>query len=116
MLELYHALISTCSQKIRLLLAEKQLDWASRPITLSEGEQLSPEYLINPNGVVPTLVDGGGAVTDSSVINEYLDDVYPAIPMRRLGRAARGRPAGSEPRELPATTTKIDDPSGRINR
>ena len=83
MLELYHALISTCSQNVRLVLAEKKLEWASRLITLDAGEHLSPQYLkINPNGVVPTLVDGGDAVTDSSVINEYLDDVYPAIPVR----------------------------------
>jgi len=82
-LELYHALISTCSQKVRLVLAEKKLEWVSRLITLDTGEHLSPQYLkINPNGVVPTLVDGGDAVTDSSVINEYLDDVYPAIPVR----------------------------------
>ncbi len=68
MLELYHALISTCSQKVRLVLAEKQLDWVSRQIRLDAGEHLSPEYLkINPNGVVPTLVDNG---------------VYPAIPVR----------------------------------
>jgi len=28
MLELYNAPISTCSQKVRLVLAEKGLDWA----------------------------------------------------------------------------------------
>lgn len=28
-LELYHALISTCSQKVRLVLAEKHLDWTN---------------------------------------------------------------------------------------
>ena len=53
MLELYHALISTCSQKVRLALAEKKRGWINRLITLGAGEQLSPEYLkINPNGVV----------------------------------------------------------------
>jgi glutathione S-transferase len=82
-LELYHAPISTCSQKVRLVLAEKRLDWESRLIKFNAGDHLSPEYLkINPNGVVPTLVDDGDVVTDSSVINEYLDDVYPAIAVR----------------------------------
>jgi glutathione S-transferase len=82
-LELYHAPISTCSQKVRLVLAEKKLAWDSRLIIFSSGDHLSPEYLkLNPNGVVPTLIDGGDAVTDSSVINEYLDDVYPSIPVR----------------------------------
>jgi glutathione S-transferase len=83
MLELYHAPISTCSQKVGLVLAEKKLDWHSHLVVFASGHHLSPEYLrINPNGVVPTLVDGGDAVTDSSVINEYLDDVYPSIPVR----------------------------------
>ena len=53
MLELYHALISTCSQKVRLGPAEKTLDWISRLITLGADEHLSLEYLkINPNGAV----------------------------------------------------------------
>ncbi len=83
MLELYHAPISTCSQKVRLVLAEKQLDWTSRLIQFSSGDHLSPAYLkMNPNGVVPTLLDGGDVVIDSTVINEYLEDVYPERPVR----------------------------------
>ena len=43
-------------------------------------DHLKPEYLkINPNGVVPTLVDDGNIIIDSSVICEYLDEKYPAI-------------------------------------
>ncbi|HKM99241.1 MAG TPA: glutathione S-transferase N-terminal domain-containing protein [Candidatus Binataceae bacterium] len=49
MLELYHAHISTCSQKVRLCLAEKELAWKSHPLNLTMGEQLRPEYLaLNP--------------------------------------------------------------------
>ncbi|WP_315831744.1 glutathione S-transferase family protein [Bradyrhizobium prioriisuperbiae] len=83
MLELYHAPISTCSQKVRLVLAEKQLTWTSHVIHFGSGDHLSPEYLkMNPNGVVPTLLDGGDVVIDSTVINEYLEDVYPERPVR----------------------------------
>ena len=83
MLELYHSPVSTCSQKVRLVLAEKKLEWESRVLRFDAGEHLAPEYLkLNPNGVVPTLVDGGDPVTDSSVINEYLEDVYPEISLR----------------------------------
>src|SRR5258708_39702893 len=57
MLELYHNIISTCSQKVRLCFAEKGLTYVDRHIEFSERGHLSPEYLkLNPNGVVPTLV------------------------------------------------------------
>ena len=83
MLELYHAPISTCSQKVRLVLAEKKLDWKSHLIHFGSGDHLSPKYLaMNPNGVVPTLLDDGDVVIDSTVINEYLEDVYPEISVR----------------------------------
>jgi len=52
MLELYHAPQSTCSQKVRIVLAEKGLDWTERRINLNANEQLKSEYLkLNPNGV-----------------------------------------------------------------
>lgn len=76
MLELYHAHISTCSQKVRLCLAEKGLTWTSHPIEFATGEHLTAAYLqLNPNGVVPTLVDDGRPVIDSSVICEYLEEI-----------------------------------------
>lgn len=79
MLELYHSHISTCSQKVRLCLAEKGIeDWVSRPIDLSRRENLRPEFLaINPNGVVPAFVHGGRAVYESTVMCEYLEEVFP---------------------------------------
>ena len=73
-LVLYHSPYSTCSQKVRLALAEKGLEYTSREISFAREEQLTPEYLkLNPNGVVPTLVHDGEPVTDSSCIMEYLD-------------------------------------------
>lgn len=91
MIELYHAATSTCSQKVRLTLAEKGLAFISRPVNLRTNENLSPEYLaLNPNGVVPTLVHDGNVILDSSVICEYLDEVFPAPalgPGDPLGRA-----------------------------
>jgi len=78
MIELHHAHISTCSQKVRLCLAEKGLEWTSHPIEFSSGEHLRPAYLtLNPNGVVPTLVHDGRPVIDSSVICEYLEEIAP---------------------------------------
>src|SRR5262245_14198046 len=90
-LVLYHSLYSTCSHKVRLALAEKGIEYVAREISFAREEQLTPEYLeLNPNGVVPTLVHDGEAVTDSSCIMEYLDEVFPEPPLSpptALGRA-----------------------------
>jgi glutathione S-transferase len=91
MLELYHAPMSTCSQKVRICLAEKGLEWVDRRLNLANNEHLTPQYLaLNPNGVVPTLVHDGQPITDSSVICEYLDEVFPEprlAPDDAVGRA-----------------------------
>ncbi len=79
MLKLYNAPHSTCSQKVRICLHEKGLAFEDIRLDLGKGkDQLKPEYLkLNPNGVVPTLVDDGHVIIDSSVICEYLDEKYP---------------------------------------
>ena len=74
---LYNAPQSTCSQRVRFVLNAKQLPFAETKLDLLEGDQLKPEYLkINPNGVVPTLDHDGDIVIDSTVIIEYLDEVF----------------------------------------
>ena len=45
MLELYSAPQSTCSQKVRLTLAEKNLDFVEHKMKLFQNDQLKPEYL-----------------------------------------------------------------------
>ena len=83
MLTLYHGLASTCSKKVRLALFEKGVPFESRIVNLQKFEQHSPEYLaINPNGVVPAIVHDGRPVIESSVIIDYLDDVFPAPALR----------------------------------
>ena len=81
MLILYNAPHSTCSQKVRLCLAEKKLPFQEIKLDLGAGkEHLKPDYLkLNPNGVVPTLVHDGQLIVDSSVICEYLDERYPDV-------------------------------------
>ncbi len=78
MLELYTHPMSPCAQKVRIVLAEKGLEWTKHHVELSQKENLRPEYLkLNPLGVVPTLVNDGKPVIESSIICEYLDDTYP---------------------------------------
>lgn len=83
MLELYTHPMSPCAQKVRIVLAEKGIDWTARHVSLPDKENLSAAYLkLNPAGVVPTLVDDGTPVIESSVICEYLDDKWPDVPLR----------------------------------
>ena len=92
MLELFHNDMSTCSQKVRLALAEKGPDWTDHHLNLRAADQRKLDYLaLNPNGVVPTIRDYGTVVIESTVINEYLDDAYPAPPLRPEDASARSR-------------------------
>lgn len=89
-LTLYRNDMSTCAQKVRLVLAEKGLDWESAYIDLRAGDQRRADYLaLNPAGVVPTLVHDGAVVTESTVVIEYLDDAFPDPALRPADAAAR---------------------------
>jgi glutathione S-transferase len=78
MLELHHNNVSVCAQKVRIVLAEKNVAWTSRHVSLAKGEQLTAEFKrLNPRGVVPVLVHDGNTIVESSVICAYLDDVFP---------------------------------------
>jgi glutathione S-transferase len=92
MIELYHFGFSTCSQKVRLVLAEKGLEFESHEINLMAGGQHDPTYVkLNPRHVVPTLVHDGHVLVESSLIVRYLDDAFPEPPLRPpdpLGRYA----------------------------
>ncbi len=81
-LHLYHAVLSNCSQRVRLMLEEKALEWTSHPINLMTNEHLDADYQrLNPEGVVPTLVHDGRIVTDSNQILRYIEQQFPKPPM-----------------------------------
>ena len=89
-LELHHNGLSSCSQKVRLVLAEKNLDFVSRDVNLISGEQHAPEYVkLNPNHVVPTLIHDGHVLIESSLIDEYLEDAFPEVPLSPRDPVAR---------------------------
>ena len=79
---LYDHAESVCCHKVRIMLAEKQLDYETRAVALESGEQVSPDFLtLNPKGVVPVLVHEGRTIPESSIISEYLDDKFPDNPL-----------------------------------
>ncbi|MGH8148798.1 MAG: glutathione S-transferase family protein [Steroidobacteraceae bacterium] len=83
MLELYHAEPASNSLKVLLCLKEKGVEFVSHPVNIQAFEQHEPRFLaINPDGQVPVLVHDGSVITESTVINEYLDQVFPSPPLR----------------------------------
>jgi glutathione S-transferase len=90
-LVLYHHGSSACAAKVRFALAEKGLEWESRYVDILRGEQFAPAYLaLNPKAVVPTLVHDDAVIVESTVICEYIDEVFQVnaiYPSTALGRA-----------------------------
>jgi glutathione S-transferase len=90
MIELYHHGSSVCAAKVRLVLAEKEIDWKGHYVDILIGDQFKPEYLnLNPKAVVPTLVHDGNVILESTVICEYLDEVFPQPPLKPGSAAQR---------------------------
>ena len=91
MLKLYDYPDCPFCQKVRVVLAEKDLEYEKIFVDLRKQEQKSPDFLrLNPYGKVPVLVDEDEVIYDSTIINEYLEDEYPLpglMPEDSQGRA-----------------------------
>lgn len=78
-IQLYSSAVCPFAQRTRILLNEKGLDYQTHEIDLND----KPDGFlsISPHGKVPVLVCVGDRVWESSIINEYLEEVFPAPPM-----------------------------------
>src|SRR6185437_13912662 len=82
-LTLYHSEMSVCAAKVRIVLAEKNVGWTGVLLNLRGGDAQKSDYLkLNPNAVVPTIVQDGRPLIESTVICEYLDDRWPDPPLK----------------------------------
>src|SRR5436853_6222131 len=73
---------SSASYRVRIALNLKGLSAEHLPHHLRKGEQRDPAYLaINPQGLVPTLQDGGAVITQSLAIIEWLEETHPEPPL-----------------------------------
>ena len=72
-LHLWHAPMSSCSQRVRIVLAETGQGFESHLVALEKDEHASPEYqAIHPKGLVPALVDDGRLMIESVDIIAHL--------------------------------------------
>jgi glutathione S-transferase len=77
-LKYYHAEPLANSLKSMIPLKEKGLEYESVYVDLHKFEQHSDWFVaINPEGQVPVLDHNGVIITHTTVINEYLEDVFP---------------------------------------
>jgi maleylacetoacetate isomerase/maleylpyruvate isomerase len=94
-LVLYGYWRSSAAYRVRIALNLKGLDYESRPVHLVRdgGEQHAADYrALNPQELVPCLLDGDRVITQSLAIMEYLDEAYAdpetaLLPVDMRGRA-----------------------------
>jgi maleylacetoacetate isomerase len=93
-LTLYSYWRSSAAYRVRIALNLKGLSYRQVPVHLLEGggQQHGPEYLaLNPQGLLPLLLDGQTKVAQSLAILEYLEEVFPLPALLPREPAQRGQ-------------------------
>ncbi len=94
MLQLHTYFRSSAAYRVRIALELKGLSYTSVPVHLLRGggEQHTANFTtLNPSKLVPVLVDGDAALTQSLAIIEYLNELHPTPPLLPADPAARAR-------------------------
>jgi maleylacetoacetate isomerase len=83
---------SSAAYRVRIALNWKGLDVSHHAIDLRIGAHHDPDYLsVNPQGLVPCLVDGPAVLGQSLAIIEYLEETRPTPPLLPSDPVERAR-------------------------
>ena len=90
-MKLYDLPASPNARRVRIFIAEKDLDIPTQPVDMTKGENQRPEFLTkNSLGKMPVLeLDNGTCITESAAICRYLEEIQPEPLL--LGRDALER-------------------------
>lgn len=94
MLKLYSYWRSSAAYRVRIALNLKGVAFETLPVHLVKegGQQHSPDYrALNPQGLVPVLVDGDARISQSLAILEYLEEIFPIPALLPDDPAERAR-------------------------
>lgn len=91
MLTLYTFFRSSAAYRVRIALHHKGIAFEPKYVWLPDGEHLAADYAqVNPQALVPTLIDGPNRLSQSMAIIEYLDETHPGpklLPADPIERA-----------------------------
>jgi maleylpyruvate isomerase len=91
-MKLYNFFRSGTSHRLRIALNLKGLAYEYVPIDLRTEQHLGAEYrALNPQGLVPALVDGERVLIQSPAIIEWLEERYPTPALLPSDLDARAR-------------------------
>ena len=125
MMVLYSGTTCPFSQRCRFVLFEKGMDFEIRDVDLfNKPEDIN---VMNPYGQVPILVERDLVLYESNIINEYIDERFPAsaadagrsgdagahaaVPVQLRARTVRACPDAREQQQPEADRTRRARPS-----
>ena len=90
--KLYDHPLSPYAQKVKIALNEKAVPYETElPTALGSGSTAGSFAERSPRGEVPLLLHGHVSVFDSTIILEYIEDVWPTPPLLPASPADRAR-------------------------
>ena len=94
-MQLYGFFRSSAAFRVRIALNLKSVAYDTIPVNLRSGDHLADDYrAINPQGRVPSLIDGDDVLIQSMAIIEYLDETHPEPPFLPADAVGRARVRG----------------------